>query len=601
LRFNGSQNQALQVNVNTVEQNDRQTKQFGNLDCDQDLNGGSADESTTPKANSATGQGWSDMIKKASKFDFPDRNINSAPYDWTERIHNTVDLDTIGTAQAVNNEIAEKSQGIAAKSTPANALRTNDREQELGTLTKTIEKICALKGQDSTDDSTFSNSISLPEIIVKAAEHSATLQRKVGLSAKNSGLTDGIDINRQADSWMGLELSGNSYSGLSGDQAEAESLGKGSSTISAQQPGVDVDALSSHNPQRFVETQSRVDKLNTKSKSPASKSFGSVLIALGLIVLGSLVTFDSEKRLAPVPHIGAAVGSSMGGFGTAPVIKTSVESEHPEYDDEIRLFSVLDSVGTKKPSDRREANKSSESVNRQANIAKNQKYMLEIEFDTWLRLAEQQLSKKQLTIPKGDNALASYRTILKVDPVHNKALSGIQKIKETYMLWARNEIKRGNVRHARLLYQKALVAVPKDADVLTALEGLKSNQMSSTKRLADKPDTAILKFESGYEQVAGLLDRANRQMYLNQLVVPAGNNALSTYRKVLRLAPHNSEALDGIVRIRSTYLNWAKSAMDNQDWDRAEVFYERALQADPTDRTVIPMIQELKRRRYSNR
>ena len=335
--------------------------------------------------------------------------------------------------------------------------------------------------------------------------------------------------------------------------------------------------------------------------SSTSKSLGSISVVLGIIALGMFVTFDLEQRpVESIPNSGAEVDSRLSGISVAPVDKTSIEPEHSIVGNATPLHSGLTSVETDNSTDRLEADKLSEPVNRQVDIAKIKKHRLETEFDSWLRLAEQQLSKKQLTTPKNDNALASYRAILNLDPAYEKALSGIQKIKQTYLLWARNEIRRGNVQYARMFYQKALDVAPNDAEVLTALEALKSSQRNTAKRVADKSDSDIMERVPGYEQIDQLLDKANRQMYLNQLVVPTGNNALSTYRRVLRLAPRNSEALDGIVEINSIYVNWAKLAMDNHDWDRAEVFYERALQADPNDSTVISMIRELKHRRDQN-
>ena len=633
LSSNGSWNQALPTNTDTLVRSNAQIQQSDGLQCDQDLNSDNADEFTPPKKNSGAGQGLPEMIKKASKFDIPDQNNLRGPYDWAEWIHSAVDLEKNATVESVNTENAEKSQGFTANSDTLSSSHTSDNEYEWGKQLNPIEQSSDLKDQGCTVDSVYGTCVSLSEIIGKAADHSATLRSKLGLSANYSESIDGFDFDREVGSWMGLEVSksdqvakldeligrftlnnksgaesnikselpGKSYPGFSGDQEGAEPLGEGSPTNSTQPPRTDSGLLSSLHPQRPHETQSG-EKLDTESMSSPSKSFSSILVVLGIIALGMFVTFDLEQRPAVSNlNTGAEVDSRLSDISLAPVDKTSIEPEHSIHDKATSLHSGLISVETDNPTDRREADKLSEPVNRQADLIKIKTYRLKTELDAWVRLAEQQLSKKQLTTPKNDNALASYRAILKADPAHEKALSGIQKIKETYMLWARNEIRRSNVQHARMLYQKALDVAPNNAEVLTALEDLKSSQRNTAKRLAEKSDTAIFEFVPGVEQIDELLDRANRQMYLNQLVVPAGNNALSTYRRVLRLAPRNSEALDGIAGIKSIYVNWAKLAMDNHDWDRAEVFYERALLADLTDRTVISMLQGLKMRRVSNR
>ena len=260
LSSNGNWNQALPANTDTVGRGNKKIQRSDNLNCDQDLDHDNADESTTPIANSGTRWGLSEMIKKASKFDIPDQNIPEGLCDWAERIRNTVDLETSGTAESVNVKTTEKLQGYTANSTTASASHTNDSEHELGAQPNPVEQNSALKAQDSAANSTYSNSISLPEIIGKAAEHSVTLQCKLGLSVKFSESTDGFNNDRRVDSWLDLESSemdhvaklneligrhtlinssgsesnitsellGKTYPGFSGDQAGAEPIGEDS-------------------------------------------------------------------------------------------------------------------------------------------------------------------------------------------------------------------------------------------------------------------------------------------------------------------------------------------------------------------------------------
>ncbi len=619
LSFNVSQNQSLPATSPIKRRNDGQTQQSANQGLDPD----NTDEFTPSIANSGIGRSLSEMIKKASKSDLSGLNGPSLPYEPAERIHNTVDLGTNEITKSVINETAEKLHGLTANSTIASASQAH----ELDTQPNTNQQSSALKDQDSAANPTFSDPISLPEIIGKAAEHSLTLQRRLGLSTKYSKLTNGFNFDGQTDSWMGLEitkmnqvtklgeligtntltssvntwsnitgdLSDKSNSGISSDPMVAESLSEESPPLSPQRPDTDT----SNQPHMRIETQACTDTPKAESTSSVYKSFGLTGVVLGILMLGLFVFFGSEKRFGiPIPGPSIEVGSGLGDVSVVPVVKPLTKLDDKKNNNEAKLYSGLVSAEPKKASDRRKANKPKEPIDKQQDLAKNQKHMLEAEFDKWLRLAEQQLSKKQLTTPENDNALTSYRTILKMGPTHEKALSGIRKIKETYMLWARSEIRRGNVRNARLLYQKALDVAPDDAEVLAALETLKFSQRNADKGIAYKPDSVPSKFVPRAERINALLDRANRQMYLNQLIDPVGDNALSTYRKVLRLVPRNPEALNGIAEIKSTYLNWAKSAMDNHDWDRAKVFYERALQVDPTDRTVISMIRDLKLRKY---
>ena len=71
---------------------------------------------------------------------------------------------------------------------------------------------------------------------------------------------------------------------------------------------------------------------------------------------------------------------------------------------------------------------------------------------------------------------------------------------------------------------------------------------------------------SGQTRVTELLGRARQQMVANRLTMPTGDNALETYREILRLAPNQAEAVAGIQRIKAQYVQWAEAAEQRGEW-----------------------------------
>ena len=217
-----------------------------------------------------------------------------------------------------------------------------------------------------------------------------------------------------------------------------------------------------------------------------------------------------------------------------------------------------------------------------------------------VKLAEEQISKKQLMTPENDNALATYHEIMQLAPEQSIGPLGVTRIKEIYMQWARAEVRRGNIPHAKFLYGKALKVVPGDDEVFAAMKELTLRNGTKHSQIRAKQSMEYSGFISPSERIAELLERASRQMYLRHLVKPVGGNAYGTYREVLRLDPGNREALDGLQWIKTTLVNWANSAMANRDWGRAEVFFLRALKVAPNDQQVISKFDEFKLHRARN-
>ena len=198
-----------------------------------------------------------------------------------------------------------------------------------------------------------------------------------------------------------------------------------------------------------------------------------------------------------------------------------------------------------------------------------------------LKRSEQQFAKQQLMTPEKDNAWASYKEILELVPGHPKALAGITKIKETYVLWARQEIQRENYQQAAYHYRKALEAVPDDQDILQALRNI--NQKNLAVKTVSAPVAKIALTEEEKEQIQKLLLQAKQQFASKKLMTPVKDNAWTTYKKILALDPDHRQAISGVNKIKETYVRWAKHEIRKGNKKHAIFLFGKAKEISPDD------------------
>jgi len=91
-----------------------------------------------------------------------------------------------------------------------------------------------------------------------------------------------------------------------------------------------------------------------------------------------------------------------------------------------------------------------------------------------LRGAQRQIDDERLTTPPGDNALESYRAVLRKAPGNGEALAGIERIAAIYVQWAKIAEAKGSAARARRYIEKALLAKPDDPELLAELRRLEA-------------------------------------------------------------------------------------------------------------------------------
>ncbi len=102
-----------------------------------------------------------------------------------------------------------------------------------------------------------------------------------------------------------------------------------------------------------------------------------------------------------------------------------------------------------------------------------QKNTLASDIEWLLSHAHQQIDDKKLTTPVGDNAFETFQFILELQPSNKEAIAGINKIKNRYALWAKLDIKDGNIKRAKYFLTLALDIDPHDRELKQTLSGIK--------------------------------------------------------------------------------------------------------------------------------
>ncbi len=208
-----------------------------------------------------------------------------------------------------------------------------------------------------------------------------------------------------------------------------------------------------------------------------------------------------------------------------------------------------------------------------------------------LNQAERQLAKKQLMTPANDSAWSTYQKVLMLEPGNKQALKGVDNITQTYILWAKEEIKKENFEHAKYLFDKALQVSPDNKGALSGLSSLES------KRKEQEP---LMQTINNNTDIFKLLNKAEQQFENDQLIEPIEDNAWNTYQQILSIDPNNRQALIGINKIGKTYIVWAWVEIRKNNLQQAESLFKKALEVTPDSEEAISGLDWLANEKQQN-
>jgi len=173
------------------------------------------------------------------------------------------------------------------------------------------------------------------------------------------------------------------------------------------------------------------------------------------------------------------------------------------------------------------------------------------EIEQLLQQARQHFKKHRLIKPDTNNAFNNYQHVLKIDPNNKAANDGIQEIISYYQSAAEQQLEQQNYTKANRIIKNIEYINPDSA---------------IARRLSDEVSNATHK----QQRITTLLAAANRNMQLGNLTAPNDKNALYNYQQVLKLAPSNQAARQGVIDIEDRLKAQFDTALAKNNLPKAE-------------------------------
>ncbi|MGI9293456.1 MAG: protein kinase domain-containing protein [Pseudomonadales bacterium] len=285
------------------------------------------------------------------------------------------------------------------------------------------------------------------------------------------------------------------------------------------------------------------------------------------------------------------------------------------------------------PGDKRLLALNSEMLTTQTQIAQQREEReLAQRINRLLTVARNQMSRRQLSSPAGDNAVATLEQILVLDPENSDALQIKADIADRYVALTAEALQSEDEERALLYLERGLQVAPENTKLNAQQKELEDRkQLREAERLAqeqarelsrqqeqeaDRLAAAQQKTEqkeieekrqteakeetqaSDNRQLTALLKQAAQQREDKRFIAPAGDNALASYRQVLQLNPQSNAAKQGIKEIKSYYRSQVEAHREARNIPMAAAWVEAIRVEFPADATFKTLQQGLLQRGY---
>ncbi|MEH6579119.1 MAG: SUMF1/EgtB/PvdO family nonheme iron enzyme [Amphritea sp.] len=235
-----------------------------------------------------------------------------------------------------------------------------------------------------------------------------------------------------------------------------------------------------------------------------------------------------------------------------------------------------------------------------------------------LEKAEQQFKAGHLSQPPNDNAVASYLEVLSLAAQQPQAVAGLTQVADEYARQAQALLEEGDETesqnritaglavvsdHPPLLALQQKLAEREAARAAQARKKIQFEQLTEqarTEQQQGRLDNSLAIIAQSLElepqqpelirlqqqvlqqqQIVQLLEKADQQIELKQLTLPAGNNAVETLNEVLSLHPEHPQAIKGLQHVADAYLELARLRFENNQQDRGLLLIEKGLAVVP--------------------
>jgi len=108
------------------------------------------------------------------------------------------------------------------------------------------------------------------------------------------------------------------------------------------------------------------------------------------------------------------------------------------------------------------------------------------EIDALLAAADEDLRRRRLTTPPGENAYERYRKVLALESGNADALTGLERIVDAYIELATEARNRGNVSAARRFLNRAATVLPEHTDLTAAQKMLAASEWDPAREASER-------------------------------------------------------------------------------------------------------------------
>ncbi len=168
-----------------------------------------------------------------------------------------------------------------------------------------------------------------------------------------------------------------------------------------------------------------------------------------------------------------------------------------------------------------------------------------------------------------DEVAAAYFKLLSVDPKNSAAQRGLQEIGDKYLQLIHKVLETGDKQFANELLERGLNSVPKHKRLLSLRNKI---QNPATKKALDN---------SVVKAIARLVKDADEHIKASRFILPLRNNAVETYKEILRLDSHNSVAVDGLNSMATVFENAAQESLAAGNLEESLALIEQGLMIRP--------------------
>lgn len=298
------------------------------------------------------------------------------------------------------------------------------------------------------------------------------------------------------------------------------------------------------------------------------------------------------------------------------------------------------------PGDKRLLALNSDMLGAQTRIAQQREEQdLSQRINRLLTVARNQKSRRQLSAPPGDNAVATLEQILALDPGNSAALQLKVDIANVYTVLTEEALQSGDEQRALLLLARGLQVNPentrlkaqkkeldekiqqreaeqlateqleeerltgkqqKEAGRLASEQQQNTDHLTATQPQTKQGDAGKEKQTGAAEEtqqnqtgrLAALIKQAEQQREDKQLIAPAGANALQSYRQALQVDPQSNAAKQGIKAIKSYYRDQVKAHRAARNIPMAAAWVEAIRAEFPADTALKTLQQGFLQRGY---